>query len=107
MKTKHGGSEPSGLVVPAGLEHLKPEVPNGMVLVPQEVVDAREEAKKRTERALQLERRRIALEIVPTLLPFKGCKPGLPMTDAEANSALVAEALEITDELMKQTGGGI
>jgi hypothetical protein len=50
--SKHGGSPSSGLVLPAGLEQLQPEVPDGMVLVPQEVIDNRKQAAERQARAL-------------------------------------------------------
>ena len=96
MDTKHGGSEASGLVLPIGLEALKPETPAGMVLVPQEVVDARKQAEERKARALQLERRRIAIEWLPAL-----------HQDGDPVDASISRALLFTDELIAATGGGI
>lgn len=97
--SKHGGSSPSGLVLPIGLEALRPEVSDGMVLVPQEVIDARKQAAERQERALQLERRRIALDLLSGGCDFS-CDP-LSIT------AKVTQSLAVSDELIKQTGGGI
>lgn len=94
--SKHGGSPESGLVVPVGLEALKPALPEGMVLVPQEVVDARKQADERKERALQLERRRIADNML------RGCA-ALGGVGTQA----IDEALHAADELIKKTGGGI
>lgn len=95
--SKHGGSPESGLVSPIGLEALMPATPEGMVLVPQEVVDARAQAKKREERALQLERRRIALQLIPSQPTF-ATSPGQTLVDL---------ALAQADELISATGGGI
>ena len=97
--SKHGGSEASGLVVPIGLEALKPETPAGKVLVPQEVVDARKQAAERTARAIQLARRSMALELL------KGSTYGVPNPEAITND--VANALKYADALMDATGGGI
>lgn len=97
--SKHGGSPSSGLVLPAGLEQLKPEVPDGMVLVPQEVIDSRKQAAERQERALQLERRRIGLEVLKQMASF-GSKEETVVEDTTL-------ALRYADELIKQTGGGI
>ena len=105
-KSVHGGSPGSGLVLPAGLERLQPSVPEGMVLVPQEVVDAREQAKKREARALQLERRRIAVEVLPGLIAGQAAQANLTAWAVSAES-LATNALNIADELIKQTGGGI
>lgn len=96
--SKHGGSPASGLILPIGLEALRPES-DGMVLVPQEVVDARKQAAERAERALNLERRRMALELL------KGATYGTPNGDAIESD--VSGALKYADELIKQTGGGI
>lgn len=100
MKSKHGGSESSGLVHPVGLELLRPHVPDGMVLVPQEVVDAREQAKKREERALQLERRRLGEGLVKSLAGSGGASLETIKSDVELS-------LKYADELIAQTGGGI
>ena len=97
METKHGGSEASGLVLPIGLGALMPETSAGMVLVPQEVADARKQAAERKERAIQLERRRIALALIPALI-------GTPVKQLES---VVCDALVLVDELMAMTGGGI
>ena len=61
--SKHGGSPESGLVVPAGIEQhtLAP----GSFLVEPEVAKRAREAR---ERALQFERRRIAVELVNGIL---------------------------------------
>ena len=80
-----------------GLGALRPETPAGMVLVPQEVVDSREQAKKREERALQLERRRLALELLPSQPDFTA-PPGETRVDL---------ALREADDLISKTGGGI
>ncbi len=98
--SKHGGSPGSGLVLPIGLEALKPETPDGMVLVPQEVLDARKQAEERKERALNLERRRIAEGLVKSLAGMGGVSEETINTD-------VALSLKYADELIKQTGGGI
>jgi hypothetical protein len=98
MDSKHGGSEASGLVLPIGLEALRPATPAGMVLVPQEVVDARKQAEERKARAHQLERRRIALEMFGT-----SYTPLSPSSD----DTRVALALRHADELIAATGGGI
>ena len=95
--SKHGGSPDSGIVLPIGLEALKPATPDGFVLVPQEVVDARAQAAERKERALQLERRRIALALIP----------GIPVSVIEPGVTFVDVALMQADELIAKTGGGI
>ena len=60
MKSGHGGSLNMAVPPePAGLDALKAATPGGMVLVPEVVRDARQQADERTKRALQLERRRI------------------------------------------------
>ena len=97
-ESKHGGSPSSGIVLPIGLDALKPAAPDGMVLVPQEVVDARKQAEERKERALQLERRRVALEVVPAII-------GRYATDSLEFAA--TSALFVADQLIAQTGGGI
>ena len=94
--SKHGGSPDSGIVLPIGLEALKPATPDGFVLVPQEVVDARAQAAERKERALQLERRRIALALIP-------CAVALAIPSVNP----VVLALAHADALIEQTGGGI
>lgn len=96
-ESKHGGSPSSGLVLPIGLDALKPAAPDGMVLVPQEVVDARKQADERKERALQLERRRIALELIPSQQPYA----------TGPTTTRVDLALQAADELISKTGGGI
>lgn len=120
--SKHGGSPESGLVLPIGLEALRPETPEGMVLVPQEVIDSRKQAEERKERGLQLERRRVALEVLRASPPMVSAAGG-GMT-LEAYLALTATcdiataavgrpttrvdlALKEADELIAKTGGGI
>lgn len=98
--TKHGGSPESGLVAPGGLEDLKTATPDGMVLVPRVVVDAEKQAAERKERALQLERRRISLEIVKGLAGSGGASPETIKADVELS-------LKYANELIDQTGGGI
>ena len=88
--SSHGGSPGSGLVLPVGLERLKPDVPEGMVLVPQEVIDARKQAAERRARALQMARRSIAVDLMS----------GGAILD-------VTEALGLADQLIQQTGGEI
>ena len=92
MDTKHGGSPQSGLVKPAGLEGL--EVTAGGIVVPQT-----EEMRKGAEarrRALEFERRRLALPILEGLAATGGL---------ESAGDDVATALKYADELMRQTGG--
>lgn len=105
--SKHGGSSPSGLVLPIGLEALRPEVPDGMVLVPQEVIDARKQAAERQARALQLERRRIALELIPSIYSVGPLGSVGAEFISNPSPQVVTDALTLTDELIKQTGGGI
>jgi hypothetical protein len=83
--SKHGGSPPSGLIVPAGLEHLQPVAP-GSALVEPEIVARR---RVNLERERQFERRRVALELLPTL--------------AGITEHAVDDALALADELMLKT----
>lgn len=86
--SKHGGSEASGLVLPAGIEQHQ-VMPSGIVI--PEIARKAAEAK---DRALQFERRRLALAIVPEL-------SGRVASPVD----VVTDALILADELMKQTGG--
>lgn len=86
--SKHGGSPLLGLA-PAGMEQAQP-APGSMILEP-EVAKENRNAK---ERALQFERRRLALAILPSIL-------------GEGDSTAVATSLEIADDLLKQTGGHV
>lgn len=97
--SRHGGSPASGLVSPSGLEDLKPAAAGGVVLVPRVVVDAEKQAADRTARALQLERRRVGLEVLKQMAAF-GSKE-------EAITEDTTLALKYADELIAQTGGGI
>lgn len=87
MKSKHGGSEESGLVLPAGMGELV-QLDGSQMFEPPEVTAMKKQAAERQERALQLERRRIALEFGKTVLG-------------------VDTALALADELIAKTGGGI
>lgn len=94
MDSKHGGSPQSGIVPPAGIEQHT-EVSSGGIIVPE----IHREAKKRQERARQLERRRIALEVLPALAR------GMPAVLDPVDSRLVVKnALTLADELMAKTG---
>ncbi len=95
-ETKHGGSPASGIVTPAGIEQHS-SIP-GSVLVMPEIARTKAQAK---ERALQFERRRIALVVLGNGSVFT-------MPEAATISAQdVAVALAYADELLKQTGGVI
>lgn len=94
--SKHGGSPESGLIQPIGIEALRaPD--GGLIVEPEVVVKQREEAAKRRERALQLERRRIALALMPTIIE---------MSDPEVGGE-VADALDYADALIQLTGGDV
>lgn len=97
-ETKHGGSPESGLVVPTGLEDLKPSTPDGMVLVPKVVIDARKQAEERSERARQLARRTMAEGFLRNMVGA-GDSPEIVKND-------VTVCLKYADELIAQTGGG-
>lgn len=114
-KSGHGGSPVAGFTGLAGLENLQPAQAGGQVLEPPEVVEIRAQAKKREERALQLERRRIALELI---VPSSGQRPKpIDLTPSESEEWAIGVrahvvdrvemALSYADELIKQTGGGI
>lgn len=91
----HGGSPPSGLVAPAGLDSLKPA--EGSLLVAPDIVRRKEEAKAR---ARQFERRRIALELLSGLMAS-----GFNSSPTEADAIVdVKSALLFADELLRQTG---
>lgn len=96
-KSKHGGSEESGLVLPAGMGELV-QLDGSQMFEPPEVTAAKKMAAERQERALQLERRRLALELLGG-----GQFAAYPLL-AHRN---VEMALGVADELIKQTGGGI
>lgn len=100
MDSKHGGSPQSGLVPPAGIEQHT-EVSSGGIIVPE----IHREAKKRQERARQLERRRIALEVLPAMcgeLAAISTKGGTLTWESPGS---VDIALALADELMAKTGG--
>ncbi len=95
-ETKHGGSPALGLV-PAGLEQHSPAVEGGRIIAP-EIARTNAQAK---DRALQFERRRLALPILSEQVAWDG----VPSDGACAEQ--VAVALKLADELLKQTGGVI
>lgn len=83
--SKHGGSPASGLVLPAGFENL-PKMSPDSVLVEPEIVARR---RVNLERERQFERRRLAVEFIPTL--------------AGITEHAVDDALALADELMLKT----
>jgi hypothetical protein len=95
-KSKHGGSEVSGLVLPSGMGELV-QLDGSQMFEPPEVTAAKRMAAERQERALQLERRRIALDLVPSQPNF-ATAPGETRVDL---------ALREADDLIAKTGGGI
>lgn len=95
--SKHGGSEASGLVMPAGIEQHQ-VMPSGIVI--PEIARKAAEAK---DRALQFERRRLALAVLPEMA--KGVE-NMPMSRFDTDPVdIVARALALADELMAKTGG--
>ncbi|OPZ01406.1 MAG: hypothetical protein BWZ09_02722 [Alphaproteobacteria bacterium ADurb.BinA305] len=93
MESKHGGSPASGLVQPAGIDRMNEKTAGG-ILIPQT-----EEMRKSSEakmRALQFERRRLALSVLEGLSATGG------LDDAAGDVKL---ALKYADELMMMTGG--
>lgn len=86
--SKHGGSEASGLVMPAGIEQH--QVLASGIVVP-EIARKAAEAK---DRALQFERRRLALAVLPEMA-----------SEGETEADTILNALALADELIKQTGG--
>lgn len=97
LKSGHGGSPPSGFVIPGGLENLQPANEGGKVLEPPEVVEMRKQAAERLARAVNLERRRIGLEVLKQMAAF-AVKEETIVDDTTL-------ALKYADELIKQTGG--
>lgn len=69
------------------------EVTPGGLIVPE----MHRQAAKRQERARQLERRRVALELLPTTMTVCAA--------AEADSVPLDMALRMADELIERTGG--
>lgn len=97
MDSKHGGSPASGIVVPIGTDRAQPVAPGSVILEP-EIAKENRNAK---DRALQFERRRLALAVLPSVL-------NEPVSHAEAVALNpVSIALEIADDLLKQTGGHV
>lgn len=90
MDSRHGGSPPSGLVVPAGLGELTR--PDGSMLYEAPVTVERRNA---ADRAKQFERRRIALSM------FEG------LVVQEPNETVIEVALKLADELIEKTGGHV
>jgi hypothetical protein len=88
--SKHGGSESLGLE-PAGLQSA-PLAPGSSVILEAPVS---QEIRERQVRKLNFERRRVALEVLPTLL-------GVESNDAAGH---VERALEVADLLIAKTGG--
>lgn len=99
--SKHGGSPVSGLIEPVGVDRAAPD-DGGVVLVPPQVLEARREASERQGRALQFERRRLALEVLPRLAQ-DGVENATSIT--RNPEEVVANALAFADALIKQTGG--
>lgn len=94
MESKHGGSPQSGIVAPAGLGTEQPAVPGGKVLEPLIAAENR----NARDRALQFERRRLALVALSAIVT-----QGAELTPAQDTRI----ALEYADELLKQTGGHV
>ncbi len=88
-ETKHGGSPASGIIMPAGIEQHE-AIPGSVIVMP-EIARTNAQAK---ERALQFERRRLALDFIASTLA-SGC----------ATDNVVTESLNLADELMTATGG--
>lgn len=88
--SKHGGSPFSGLAGVPGVESLQPAQPGGLVVAP-------EMTKRRLaalERERQFERRRVALEVLPSVIErFTGGGTG---TEVDV-------ALGLADELIAKT----
>lgn len=97
MDSKHGGSPASGIVVPIGTDRAQPVAPGSVILEP-EIAKENRNAK---DRALQFERRRLAIAVLGNGGVFS-----LPemSTQAEAD---IKVALAYADELLKQTGGHV
>lgn len=91
--SKHGGSQSSGLVLPAGFgnETLAPQ--SSVILEPEVAKQVRE----REERKRQFERRRIALELLRGMVTGRGT----------FTEDLVPDALGLADQLIAHTGGEI
>lgn len=87
--SKHGGSPESGLVPPAGIDSAEVVPGSAAGLLIPDLVRRNAEAK---ERARQFERRRIALELMTSLINFDG-------------DNAVDKALSFADELLVKTGG--
>ena len=85
MQSKHGGSPESGIASPAGIDGLQPIAP-GSALFESPLAARR---KQMAERERQFERRRIAIEVLPTL--------------AGVTEHAVDDALAMADELMAKT----
>lgn len=98
MDSKHGGSPASGIVPPAGLDTAKPALPGGLVLEP-EVAKENRNAK---DRALQFERRRLALAVGPAYVEYCASRW---MSETPPNP--VDLALAYADELLAKTGGHV
>lgn len=93
MESKHGGSPSSGLVHPIGLEHMNEKTAGGIIVPDTEQSRTAREAKTR---ALQFERRRLALVVLEGL----AVSGGLGDTAGDVKCAL-----QYADELMMMTGG--
>ena len=93
MDSKHGGSPPSGLVQPIGIERMDEKTAGGILIPQTEEMRKSSEAK---QRALQFERRRLALAVLEGLSATGG------LEDASGDVKL---ALKYADELMMMTGG--
>jgi len=99
--SKHGGSPPSGLVPPIGADTAKLAPGAQFVLEPA----VAEEIRQREARKRNFERRRVALEVLPSLivqLQHQGTTP--EVLDVMADGCVRA-ALTYADFLIEETGG--
>lgn len=107
-ETKHGGSPASGVVLPAGIEQHTAE-PGSRIIKP-EIARTNEQAK---ERALQFERRRLALSLMgqPEEAPKRDFSEDeereFELYLARRIAMRTSIAIRYADELLKQTGGVI
>jgi hypothetical protein len=98
--SKHGGSPESGLVLPIGTDTAKLAPGAQFVLEPA----VAEEIRQRAARKMNFERRRIALELLPTVIPM--VEQGTALASDGALAYLRVEAaLSLADALIEQTGG--
>lgn len=95
--SKHGGSPSLGTALSAPVGDVKLAPGSSVILEPE----VSEELRQRAARKMQFERRRVALELLPSMLAT---------VDREATEAgnfqpVVAMALACASELIAQTGG--